>query len=95
MVDPPTGGRVSTPLEGAGHRVAAAQGLLALLDRGVTPVTPMLGSISAGDLGLCAHLVAPLIGLGEAFYLGRRCSGADALAAACLARLAAMRIPAR
>ena len=73
---------------GSGVSVAAAQGLLALLDRGVTPVVPMLGSISAGDLGLCAHMVAPLIGQGEAFYQGRRCSGADALAAAGLAPVA-------
>jgi len=48
----------------------------------------MLGSISAGDLGLCAHLVAPVIGHGEAFFQGRRCSGADALAAAGLAPVA-------
>src|SRR5262249_31347301 len=73
---------------GSGVSVAAAQGLLALLDRGVTPVVPMLGSIGAGDLRLCAHLVAPLIGLGEAFFQGRRCSGAQALAAAGLAPVA-------
>ena len=73
---------------GSGVSVAAAQGLLALLDRGVTPVVPLLGSISAGDLGLCAHMVAPLFGQGEAFYQGRRCSGANALAAAGLAPVA-------
>ena len=76
---------ISLAKGGSGVSVGAAQGLLALLDKGVTPVVPMLGSISAGDLGLCAHMVAPLIGLGEAFYQGKRCSGADGLAAAGMA----------
>ncbi|MCY7305200.1 MAG: aromatic amino acid lyase [Rhodoferax sp.] len=67
---------------GSGVSVSAAQGLLALLDRGVTPVVPGIGSISAGDLGLCAHLVAPLFGEGEAWYQGQRCSGSQALARA-------------
>ena len=73
---------------GSGVSLAAAQGLLALLDHGITPVVPMLGSISAGDLGLCAHMVAPLIGQGEAYYRGQRCTGAEALMAAGLAPLA-------
>lgn len=79
---------ISLAKGGSGVSVASAQGLLALVDKGVTPVVPMLGSISAGDLGLCAHMVAPLIGQGEAYYQGRRCSGADALAAAGLAPVA-------
>ena len=76
---------ISLAKGGSGVSVAAAQGLLALVDKGVTPVVPMLGSIGAGDLGLSAHMAAPLIGLGEAWYQGRRCSGAQALAAAGLA----------
>jgi histidine ammonia-lyase len=79
---------ISLAKGGSGVSVAAAQGLLALVDKGVTPVVPMLGSISAGDLGLCAHMVAPLIGQGEAFYQGTRLSGADALSAAGLAPVA-------
>jgi histidine ammonia-lyase len=79
---------ISLAKGGSGVSIAAAQGLLALVDKGVTPVVPMLGSISAGDLGLCAHMVAPLIGQGEAFYQGLRLSGADALAAAGLAPVA-------
>jgi histidine ammonia-lyase len=79
---------ISLARGGSGVSVAAAQGLLALVDKGVTPVVPMLGSISAGDLGLCAHMVAPLIGQGEAVYQGARLSGADALAAAGLAPVA-------
>lgn len=69
----------------SGISVEAAQAFLSLLDRGVTPVVPMLGSIGAGDLGLCAHLAAPVIGQGEATFMGRRYSGAQALEAAGLA----------
>ena len=67
---------------GTGVSPAAAQAAMDLLDRGVTPVVPMLGSIGAGDLGLCAHMAAPIIGQGEAFFQGRRYPGAEALAAA-------------
>ena len=67
---------------GTGVSPEAAQAVMHLLDRGVTPVVPMLGSIGAGDLGLSAHLAAPVIGQGEAFFQGRRYQGADALAAA-------------
>ncbi len=70
---------------GTGVSPAAAQAAMDLLDRGVTPVVPMLGSIGAGDLGLCAHMAAPIIGHGEAFFQGRRYPGAEALAAAGLA----------
>ena len=79
---------ISLAKGGSGVSVAAAQGLLALVDKGVTPVVPMLGSISAGDLGLCAHMVAPLIGQGEAIYQGRRCPAAQALVAAGLVPVA-------
>ncbi len=67
---------------GTGVSPEAAQAVMQLLDRGVTPVVPMLGSIGAGDLGLSAHLAAPVIGQGEAFFQGRRYHGAGALAAA-------------
>jgi len=73
---------ISLARGGSGVSVPAARALLALVDRGVTPVVPMLGSIGAGDLGLCAHMVAPLIGEGEADFQGRRLPGAQALDAA-------------
>lgn len=60
----------------------AAQAVLNLLDRGITPVVPRWGSIGAGDLGLTAHLVAPILGLGEARYQDRVMTGQQALAAA-------------
>ena len=67
---------------GTGVSVGAAQAAMNLLDRGVTPVVPMRGSIGAGDLGLCAHLAAPIVGHGEALFQGQRYPGAEALAAA-------------
>ena len=67
---------------GTGVSPGAAQAVMQLLDRGVTPVVPMLGSIGAGDLGLSAHLAAPVIGQGEAFFQGQRYHGAAALEAA-------------
>ena len=70
---------------GTGVSPEAAQAVMQLLDRGVTPVVPMLGSIGAGDLGLSAHLAAPVIGQGEAFFQGRRYHGAAALEVAGLA----------
>ena len=67
---------------GTGVSLEAAQAAMQLLDRGVTPVVPMFGSIGAGDLGLSAHLAAPVIGQGEAFFQGHRYPGAAALQAA-------------
>lgn len=70
---------------GTGVSVAAAQGMLALVNAGITPVVPRLGSIGAGDLGLCAHMAAPVIGEGEVFYQGERVPAAQALVRAGLA----------
>ena len=67
---------------GAGVSPALMDLLLAMVERGVTPVIPRRGSIGAGDLGLAAHLAAVAIGRGEAWCEGRRIPGAAALAAA-------------
>ncbi len=56
--------------------------LVELFNRGVTPVIPSLGSISASDIGALAHLAAVVIGHGEAWFNGERMSGGAALAAA-------------
>jgi len=54
-----------------------------MLERGVTPVVPVQGSVGAsGDLAPLAHMTAAMIGAGEAVYRGQRMAGADALAAA-------------
>jgi histidine ammonia-lyase len=57
--------------------------VLAMLERGVTPVIPSRGSVgSSGDLAPLAHLALVLVGEGEATLGGERMPGAAALAAA-------------
>ena len=64
----------------SGARPVAAETLVAMLERGVTPVIPEKGSVGAsGDLAPLAHLALCAIGEGEAFYNGARLSSADAL----------------
>ena len=58
----------------SGCRTDIVEGLLALLERDVTPVVPLQGSVGAsGDLAPLAHLASVLIGEGEAWIgLGTR-----------------------
>lgn len=54
-----------------------------MLARDVTPVVPDQGSVGAsGDLAPLAHMVAVMIGEGEAYLAGERLSGAEALSLA-------------
>jgi len=54
--------------------------LMALYNRGLTPVIPCQGSVGAsGDLAPLAHLCLPLIGEGEVFYQGKRMAADYAL----------------
>src|SRR5271155_3646678 len=47
--------------------------LQTMLARGMTPVVPVQGSVGAsGDLAPLAHMAAAMIGVGEAFFRGRR-----------------------
>ncbi len=72
----------------SGVRAELVELLLALLGRGVVPVVPSRGSVgSSGDLAPLAHLGLVLVGEGEAFFGGRRSSGAEALRAAGLVPL--------
>jgi histidine ammonia-lyase len=73
--------RINTLMRGhSGIRVETLQALAALLNAGVVPVVPKLGSVGAsGDLAPLSHLAIVLLGGGEAFYQGRRVSGAQAL----------------
>ena len=65
----------------SGVREEVVDGLLALYNRGVSPVVPSQGSVGAsGDLAPLAHLCLPLIGEGEAFLDGRRMPAEQALA---------------
>lgn len=65
----------------SGARPAVAEGLLALLNVGLTPVVPEHGSLGAsGDLAPLAHCALALIGEGEVFTSdGERWSAAEAL----------------
>ena len=71
---------VATGGPGLSPDVAAL--LVATFNAGIAPVIPARGSIGAGDLGLCAHLGAVVIGRGEAWIGGERLPGAAALARA-------------
>src|SRR5918999_4655710 len=67
----------------SGVRAELVELVLALLERGVTPVIPSKGSVgSSGDLAPLAHLGLVLIGEGEATLDGGRLPGAEALARA-------------
>src|SRR6185503_815540 len=64
----------------SGCRPVVIETLLAMLDRGVTPLIPEKGSVGAsGDLAPLAHLALTVIGEGEAFYQGERMPSAKAL----------------
>jgi histidine ammonia-lyase len=65
---------------GSGVSPHVADGLVALINAGVHPRVPSIGSIGAADLVLCAHLALPLIGLGEAELRGELMTASRALA---------------
>ena len=70
--------RINTLLRGhSGIRVQTLQALAAMLNAGIVPVVPQLGSVGAsGDLAPLSHLAIVLIGGGEAFFAGERMPGA-------------------
>lgn len=64
----------------SGVQPRAVRLLVDMLNRGVHPVVPSQGSVgSSGDLQPLAHLVLPMIGLGEAKFRGRVRPGGEAL----------------
>ena len=64
----------------SGARPLVIETLLAMLEKGVTPVIPEKGSVGAsGDLAPLAHLALAAIGEGEAFCRGERLAAAIAL----------------
>ena len=64
----------------SGARPLVIDTLIAMLEKGVTPVIPEKGSVGAsGDLAPLAHLALAAIGEGEVFYKGERMPAADAL----------------
>ena len=64
----------------SGARPQVIETLLAMLEKGVTPVIPEKGSVGAsGDLAPLAHLALAAIGEGEVSYQGERLPAATAL----------------
>ncbi len=67
----------------SGVCLSTVETLIAMLNRGVTPIVPQKGSLGAsGDLAPLSHMVLPMLGLGEAEYMGRRMPGGEAMALA-------------
>jgi histidine ammonia-lyase len=72
----------------SGARPLVIDTLIAMLEKGVTPVIPEKGSVGAsGDLAPLAHLALAAIGEGEVFYKGERLAAAIALERAQIAPL--------
>jgi histidine ammonia-lyase len=72
----------------SGARPLVIETLIAMLERGVTPVIPEKGSVGAsGDLAPLAHLALTAIGEGEAFFNGERLPSIVALERAQIAPL--------
>ena len=76
--------RVNTLLRGhSGIRVQTLESMAAMLNAGIVPVVPELGSVGAsGDLSPLSHLAIVLLGGGEALFEGERLPGGEALARA-------------
>ncbi len=64
----------------SGVRMETVETLIAMINKGVTPVIPEKGSLGAsGDLAPLSHMVLPMIGLGLAEYNGEVMDGAKAM----------------
>ena len=62
----------------SGVQLVTIQRLVDFFNNDVFPVVYQQGSLGAsGDLAPLAHLVLPLLGLGEAYYQGKKISGAE------------------
>ena len=70
---------------GSGASPAAADILVAMLNRGVHPVVPEVGSVGAGDLPAMAGMAQVAVGSGRAVYQGELLPGGEALARAGIA----------
>jgi histidine ammonia-lyase len=67
----------------SGVRPEVIDQIAAMLNAGVTPVVPSIGSVGAsGDLAPLAHIACGMTGVGECEFDGRRFLAGDALAAA-------------
>ncbi|MBR6825835.1 MAG: histidine ammonia-lyase [Oscillospiraceae bacterium] len=67
----------------SGVCLSTVETLVAMLNKGVTPIIPQKGSLGAsGDLAPLSHMVLPMLGLGEAEFNGIRLPGSEAMALA-------------
>jgi histidine ammonia-lyase len=67
----------------SGIRYELVETMVEMLNKGVNPVMCQRGSVGAcGDLAPMAQMALVLIGEGEAFYRGKRLTGAEAMKAA-------------
>ena len=64
---------------GAGARPLIVDTLCAMLEAGVHPWVPSIGSFGASDLALCANMALPLLGEGRAEHGGAWLDGAEAM----------------
>ncbi len=73
--------RLQTLVKGhSGVRADVVNTLAGMINKGVYPVIPAQGSLSAsGDLAPLAHMALVMLGEGEAFFEGERLPGADAM----------------
>lgn len=75
--------RLNTMLSGScGAQRDVAQHYVDFLNKGIVPVVPSMGTVGEADITLAAHIGLVMVGEWEAFYQGRRVSGAEALQAA-------------
>lgn len=66
----------------SGVRVETLLALLAMLNRGVTPIVPEGGSVGASDLAPLAHMALVMVGEGRATFKGDALPGSEALSRA-------------
>jgi histidine ammonia-lyase len=64
---------------GSGASPEAADMLATMLNSGVHPIVPEIGSVGAGDLGQMAGMAQVAIGMGQAEYHGEALPGGEAL----------------
>jgi len=73
--------RVNSVIRGhSGIRLETVNTLIEMLNKGVYPYVPEKGSVgSSGDLAPLSHMLLVLLGMGEAFYDGKRIPGKEAM----------------
>lgn len=64
----------------SGARLVTVQTMIEMLNKRVHPIVPEKGSLGAsGDLAPLSHMVLPMIGLGQAEYMGQVMTGKEAI----------------